>query len=299
MAETIRHIFAAAACVLAAACGNGTVSRAERALAECLEDVPARVGVYAETDDGRAIAYRADEFFPMLSTFKFPVALAVMEKMRREGTPLAQRLDVEAERLETDTYSPLRDSIPDTDFDITLDRLLYYSVSLSDNNACDILIGYAGGIDSVARYVAAAGIDGMTLKATEKDMHADIENQRLNACTPRAAVRLLAEFADGRLLAPPYSDALMRYMTETATGADKLRAGLPRDAALSHKTGSSDRTPRGVKIADNDMGIVRTPEGRRYAIAVFISDSRLDDSRNAALTARISRIVHEAFDGKE
>ena len=64
---------------------------------------------------------------------------------------------------------------------------------------------------------------------------------------------------------------------------------------MAHKTGSSDRTPQGIKIADNDIGIGFLPDGRSYIITVFIADSGLDDKANAALTAEISRIVYEAF----
>ena len=43
-----------------------------------LHDIPARVGIYAEDSDGRTLTYRADEMFPMLSTFKIPVAISVL-----------------------------------------------------------------------------------------------------------------------------------------------------------------------------------------------------------------------------
>lgn len=122
---------------------------AQRRIDSLLRDVPARVGVYAQCGD-RTIAVRADELFPMLSTFKVPVAIAAMQRMEREGTPLTQRIDITPGQLLPDTYSPMRERHPDGWVGATLDSLIAYSVSMSDNNACDILIGYAGGIDSVA-----------------------------------------------------------------------------------------------------------------------------------------------------
>ena len=135
----------------------------------------------------------------------------------------------------------------------------------------------------------------MTISATEEDMHRDIDNQRINVCSPRAAAYMLGRLANGELLTSASTEALIRHMTRTETGIDKLHAGLPQHIVMAHKTGSSDRTPQGIKIADNDIGIVFLPDGRSYIITVFIADSGLDDKANAALTAEISRIVYEAF----
>ena len=275
-----------------------TAHSLDRQLASYLNTVPAHVGVCVFTDDGTEAGYGADDMFPMLSTFKVPVALAAMDRMERLGTPLAQPVAVTAAQMHPDTYSPLRDS-RGTDFTTTLGELVAYAISMSDNNACDMLIDYAGGIDSVARFISCMGIAPMRICATEEMMHRGVEMQRANAASPRAAVGLMARLRDGELLAPPYRDTLMRRMAETATGPDKLRAGLPDGVRLAHKTGSSDRTPEGIKIADNDMGIVTLPDGRSYCIAVFVCDSPMDDAANAAVIARISRMVYDELAGEQ
>lgn len=260
-----------------------------------LHDIPARVGIYAEDSDGRTLTYRADEMFPMLSTFKIPVAISVLKRTEVTHTPLSHRIAIAAGQMRPDTYSPMLKRHPQGWFDATIDSLLSYAVSMSDNNACDILIDYAGGIKAVAKTIEQAGIYPMTISATEEDMHRDIDNQRINVCSPRAAAYMLGRLANGELLTLASTEALIRHMTRTETGIDKLHAGLPQHIVMAHKTGSSDRTPQGIKIADNDIGIVFLPDGRSYIITVFIADSGLDDKANAALTAEISRIVYEAF----
>lgn len=301
MMRNIAILVAAVTVIAATSCREGSASHittAQQRIDSLLRDLPARVGVYARSDGG-TIEYRADEKFPMLSTFKVPVAIAAMQRMERERTPLSQTIDIAPSELLPDTYSPMRERHPDGWSGATLDSLIAYAVSLSDNNACDILIEYAGGIDCVAQSVTKAGISPMTIRATEEMMHRTIDNQRINVCTPRSAVHLMERLATAKLLSEPYTDALIRHMTATSTGADKLRAGLPPHTPLAHKTGSSDRTPQGVKIADNDMGMVTMPDGHQYFIAVFVADSHLDDRQNAAITASISRIVHEAFSTRE
>ena len=87
------------------------------------------------------------------------------------------------------TYSPLRKKFPDQDFTITLRELMQYSISQSDNNACDILIEYAGGIKHINDYIHRLSIDSFNL------------SKQKTACTP--ASRLYT--ATGVLL-PLWSD---------------------------------------------------------------------------------------------
>ena len=82
-------------------------------------------------------------------------------------------------------------------------------------------------------------------------------------------------------------------MTETATGSNKLKGLLPSNTVVGHKTGSSDRNSKGVKIADNDAGVVIMPGGKKYYIAVFVTDSSETDEENAAIIAHISRMVYD------
>ncbi len=286
-----------AVAVIFTACRSGRRSL-DRQLASYIATVPARVGVFVRTSDGTEAGYGADDTFPMMSTFKVPVAIAAMRKMERCGTPLSQPVTVQAGDMPAGTYSPMRDSCGGAGITTTLGGLIAYSVSMSDNIACDLLIDYAGGVDSVARFVRQTGTAPMLITADERMMHTGIQMQRANTASPRAMVDMLERFRDGELLAPPYRDTLMRRMTETSTGPDKLRAGLPDGIRLAHKTGSSDRTDDGIKIADNDTGIVTLPDGRSYCIAVFVCDSPLDDRANAAVIARISRMVYEELAGE-
>lgn len=265
------------------------------ALAELAQQERAAVGIAVLTDSGELIRCNDRRRYPLMSVFKFHVALALFDRMEREGIPLDSLIRIEASQLLPDTYSPLRDRYGSRETLLPLRELLRYSLSLSDNNACDILIGLAGGIDSVSGYLRRIGARGCALSQTEEDMHRDIRNSRKNRSRPSATVRLLHRAFEGSLLRPDHRDFLRECLIATATGPDKLKGMLPEWCVVAHKTGSSDRTPQGIKIADNDAGVVLLPDGRRYYIAVFIRDSGESDARNAALIARIARTVYDAL----
>lgn len=266
----------------------------ERALDKALEGHAARVGVAIRTPGGELIL-RNDTLLPMMSVFKFPAALAALDRAERDATPLATLFRVGPEWLDAGTYSPLRDSLPSGGGEVTLADLLHYSVSLSDNIACDILLDYAGGPAAVDKYVRRLGIEDIHIVASERTMHLAVENQRLNAARPAAVCQLFARLLQGGLLSPGHEVLLRRMLENAATGADKLRAGLPANVRLGHKTGSSDRTPDGVWIADNDAGYVTLPDGRTYCIAVFVAESREERAANAAIIAAVSRAAYRYF----
>ena len=262
----------------------------ERGLRRAVRNVPAEVGI-AVVREGRVVAsVGGGRMLPAMSTFKFPLALAVAARLDSLGLPLSAQLEVTAGDLWPDTWSPLREAHP-TGGRFTFGELLYYTVAESDNCACDRLIREIGGIGALQRYAEALPIDGFDFRATEREMCRTTEVQRCNRATPEAMALLMDRFRHGESAADEYRDFLWRTLCRTTTGADKLRAGVPAGVTIGHKTGSSDRDAQGVKIADNDLGHVVLPGGSGYTICVFVTESSLSDGESATLIAAISRLV--------
>lgn len=263
-------------------------------LKSIIENKKATVGI-AVLYNGKVLTTVNDKAgYPMMSTFKFPLALAVLEHLDKQGLPLETELFISKSDLHPDTYSPLRETRPEGNFKMTIGKLLEYSVALSDNNACDILIEYIGGTDALQKYIRRLGIKQMRITATEDRMHKS-GKPHLNHTRPSSAVRLLEKFIQQELLSPVYQKFLENTMIATSTGSDKLKGLLPAGTVIGHKTGSSDRNNAGIKAGDNDMGFVYLPHGDHYTIAVFITDSMEDDKTNAALIARISKTVYDYY----
>ncbi len=280
---------------------SGTLIKAENGnnikyrIDTLLKEKQCTVGVAVFKDSGVFFSYNNDNHFPLLSVFKFHIALAVLKKMDREKTSLDSVIFVSSTQLKPNTYSPLRETCLHQDTFISLRELLKYSVSKSDNNACDILIEYAGGISSVNNYIASLGIKECNLVVTEDDMHQDIKNSYLNWSTPVEIVRLMSLVDSQMLFSIQYKEFLWKIMTETSTGNNKLKGLLPPTTSVGHKTGSSDRTPEGIKIADNDAGFIILPDHKKYYIAVLVMDSHETDKTNADIIAAISKIIYDSI----
>ena len=83
-------------------------------------------------------------------------------------------------------------------------------------------------------------------------------------------------------------------MTESANPADRIKGKLPAGAVVAHKTGSSARN-YDLIAATNDIGIVTLPNGRHFAIVVFVSDYKGGYERGGNLIAQIARLAWDAY----
>ena len=199
------------AALLATACGTPSPRRQlARHIDDAIATSRATVGVAILLPDGATFT-RNDRPLPLLSVFKFPVALAVLDHMERTGRRLSDSLTVGSEWLVADTYSPMRDSLPVTGGAVSLGGLLRYTVSQSDNIACDLLLDLVGGPAAVDEYLGSKGFPEITICADERDMHRDMANQRLNTARPSDISRLFERFLEGGLLSRPHT-AFLRQL---------------------------------------------------------------------------------------
>lgn len=240
----------------------------------------------------------SDEKLPMLSVFKFHIALAVLNEVDQGKLKLDQPIFIKKSDLLENTWSPIREKYPDGNIEMPLRELIKYTVAQSDNNACDILLRLIGGTETVQKYIDDKGIKNFQIKANEEEMHQSFEAMYANFTTTNEANSLLKKFFDGEILSQSSTDFLMKTMIETTTGTNKIVAQLPKGTPVAHKTGSSGKNEKGLTIAENDIGIITLPNGNHYAISVFVSDSMESEEINTKMIADISKLVFDYFSRK-
>lgn len=239
------------------------------------------------------LSIRGDRYFPMQSVFKFPVALAALQKVDNGLWRLGDSIFISRSSFPAGTWSPLRERYPAGEVYITLADLLRYTVSHSDNNGCDLLLRMLGGPAAVNEYLRTLGIADITIEKDEEQMHRDWEAQFANRTTPRAMIELLRLFEAQRLLGAETQAFLWETMAATSTGS--VRSKLPATAVVVHKTGSSGRNAAGISAATNDAGILILPDGRRLAYAVFLTQSAEPDEVNAGIIADLAQLLYNEY----
>lgn len=248
-----------------------------------------RVGVAITVlETGESVAHNGNQKFPMQSVYKLPIGMAVLAKVDRGELQLEQKVRVQtSDFVPLGQHSPIRDNHPQG-VELGVGDLLQFMVSESDGTACDVLLGLIGGPEFVTKYLRDLGINDILVANTEKELGQDESAQYRNGATPEAMVVLLQALHEGRGLSQPSRDVLLRFMTETPTGLRRIKGLLPDGTVVAHKTGTS-RTVNGLTPATNDVGLVTLPNGQHLAIAVFVSDSKADDSTREEVIAKVAR----------
>jgi beta-lactamase class A len=256
------------------------------------KDAKGTVGVCIlniETRD--TISYNGRLHLPMQSVMKFPIAITMLHDIDEGRFTIDQKIHIDKSDLKPDTYSPLRDKFPEGNIDITIRELLSYMVSLSDNNACDILLKTMGGPGPihVENYMHSFGAKQIAVKASEYQMAQGWEVQYTNWTTPFEMVRLLDIVNKPNFLSGESHAYLWKMMRETSTGPNQIKRLLPAGTIVAHKTGRSGTNDQGITAATNDVGIVTLPNGKHFAIAIFVSNSSVDLPTRESVIARMAK----------
>jgi beta-lactamase class A len=144
-------------------------------------------------EDNDTLSINGKLIAPLMSVFKFHIALATLNLVDNGKLSLTQKFFIKKEDLHEDTWSPMRDEFPNGNMYLTLDQLLRYTVSHSDNNGCDILLKLIGGTETVQTFIDKQGIKDFVIKVNEQEMRT-WENLYINTTTPLATTELLEKF---------------------------------------------------------------------------------------------------------
>lgn len=252
--------------------------------------------------------------FPQQSAFKTWVAVAVLRAVD-EGT---LRWDEPLKVTEADLefpYQPIAREVKKGKTTFTTEELVRWMVTLSDNPATDVLIRRLGGVEAVSAALKRAGVKEIKVEADERGLHehgrrlsASVAKDALpaqrdaavqkgiasspNLASPMATVRALAALQRGELLSAQSTSRLLAILEETVTGAGRLPAGLGQGWKIGHKTGTGGDVD-GATTGTNDAGLLTAPDGRVYAVAVFIAGSRRSVKERDGLSADVARAVVE------
>ena len=257
------------------------------------------VGVSIIGNNGMdTVSLNGDRRFPMQSVFKFHIALAVLSEVDKGNLSLDQKIMLRKDDLlPEDFWSPLRDENPEGG-SFTVRKLIQYSVSQSDNTACDVLISLIGTPKTVEEYFKMNDIQDIQITFNERDMQAKWDNMFENWTTPKAASETLRLFYENRnnLLSKNSYDFFWTTNKETTTGMKRIKGQLPEGTIVAHKTGwSGTNKETGITAAVNNIGIVFLPNGKYFIISVFVSESKEDFDTNEKIIADIAKAAYDFY----
>jgi beta-lactamase class A len=258
----------------------------------------ATVGVSIKSmEDKEQLNINGNLNMPMMSVFKFHIALATLNLLDQGKLTLNQNIFIKKKDLHPNTWSPIRDEFPEGNMYLTLDQLLKYTVSHSDNNGCDIILKLIGGTPIVQKFINKQGIKDFTIKVNEQQM-SSWKNLYINTTTPIATTELLESFYKGKILKKETTEYLYQLMVECSRGITWMKAGLPDGTELAHRTGISGTNDANLRVAMNDVGIVKLPNGKHFIIAVYLKNITETKEATEKIIADITKVTWDYFTKK-
>ncbi|ONI74146.1 class A beta-lactamase [Kribbella sp. ALI-6-A] len=241
----------------------------------------ARLGVYAvDTGTGREIAHNADARFPYASTFKALAAGAVLRKNKLAGMNKV----VKYSTSDLEPNSPVAEKHVATG--MTLLALSDAAVRYSDNTAANLLFAELGGPKGLEAILRELGDNVTSMVRDEPEMSDwDPKNPR-DTSTPRAFAKNLRAMVLGDALAKPERDQLITWLKTNTTGAELIRAGVPKSWVVGDKTGTA-----GTYGGRNDIAVIWPPGRSPIVVAVFSNRRAPEAEPDNRLVAEAAKVV--------
>lgn len=254
-----------------------------------------RLGVaIVDTTTSLHAGLRADERFPMCSTFKLLAAGAVLTRVDR-GVESLQRRVVFAER-ELVSYSPatqLHTRERTGDAGMSIGELCKAALTLSDNTAANLLLASLGGPAALTAFARGIG-DGITrLDRNEPTLNEATPGDPRDTTTPNAMLGNLRELALGERLSRGSRAQLLAWLAANETGGARLRAKLPNDWGVGDKTGTGEHGTA------NDIAILWPPGRGPVLVAVYLTETSGEAARQNAAIAQVGALVVESTRASE
>jgi beta-lactamase class A len=260
---------------------------ANKRLARIEEREGGRLGVAViDTETGSTLEHRADERFPMCSTFKLLAAAAALK-----------RFDDGAERLDrVIAYGPsdLLEYAPITKAHVaeggmTLADLCAAAIDWSDNTAANLVLQAIGGPAGFTQFARSLGDSATRLDRNEPGLNAATPGDDRDTTSPRAMAEDMRQVLLGDLLSDASRRQLEAWLIDDKVGDKRLRAGLPLAWRIGDKTGSGDHGTA------NTIAIIWPPERAPIIATVYYTESSAPMDVRNAIHQEIGALIAETF----
>ncbi|MBC8122058.1 MAG: class A beta-lactamase [Gemmatimonadaceae bacterium] len=296
----------------------------QQQLAGIASKLQGRAGVAVlHIESGRKVVLNGNDRFPMASVYKFPIAIAVLDRVDRGEIRLDERLTVRASDLRPASQLAERPDVVGSS--VPVRELLELMLQTSDNTASDLLLKRAGGPQAASEQLQRLGVRDIRIDRPELELIADSSGvERLppepeltlakfeqlldtvpaskreaavrayaqdprDTATPEAMLQLLVRVQQRQVLKPESNQLLLDIMEGCKTGAKRIRGRLPATARVAHKTGTNGGSA-------NDAGIITLPGNRGHlAVVVFVDAATASLKERERVIAEVAGTTYDFF----
>jgi beta-lactamase class A len=274
-----------------------------------------------DVETGTVTDWRGGLFYPQQSVSKFWVAITALQAVDAGRLDPNQRVTLHREDL-TLFHQPVAADIGPNGYTTTIDNFMFRALTTSDNTCNDVVLRSAGGPAAVRAMLDRNHIEGVRFGPGERIMQSQIAGMQwqsafavgngfyaarasvpadrrreafdryiadpVDGATPLGATDGLARLQRGELLSPRSTARLLSILSQVRTGPQRLSGGLAPGWRIAHKTGTG-QVLGAVQAGYNDIGLLTSPDGHHYAVAVMIGRTSVPLPTRMALMQDVVR----------
>ncbi len=266
---------------------SGSDDTVTKAILDVEQRLNARLGVVLhDLASGRIWAHKADQRFPMCSTFKALAAAAVLARVDRGDETLARRVVIQPSDLVT--YSPVTKEHVGGD-GMPIGEICAAAIATSDNTAGNLMLKAIGGPQGLTAFLRSIGDTTSRLDRWETELNEAKPGDPRDTTTPAALTATMQALALGTVLTAKSRDILVGWLLGNKVGDTKVRAGVPKDWRVGDKTGA------GEFGTNNDTGIIWPPNRKPVLFTFLMTETAAPVADKNAGMAEMARALVAAL----
>jgi beta-lactamase class A len=268
---------------------SGSDDRVTKAILDVEQRLKARLGVVLhDLESGRSWTHKADERFPMCSTFKALAGAAILARVDRGEENLARRVVFQASDLVT--YSPVTKEHVGGE-GMPMGEICAAAITTSDNTAGNLMLKALGGPEGLTRFLRSIGDSTSRLDRWETELNEAKPGDPRDTTTPAALIATMQALALGTVLSAKSREQFAAWLVANKTGDAKVRAGVPKDWRVGDKTGA------GEFGTNNDTGIIWAPKRKPVLFTFLMTETSASVADKNAGMADIARALVAVLGG--
>ncbi|MEP1422259.1 MAG: class A beta-lactamase [Erythrobacter sp.] len=245
---------------------------------------------FVDVTSGQSIGINRDMRFGHCSSFKLSLAAKILQ---RDATG-EDSADRQVRWSESDLMFVSPFTTRKLSDGATLRELAEATQKYSDNAAANILLREIGGPGALTAFWRALGDDVSRLDRNEPSLNNVPPIEIRDTTSPASMARTVTKLIYGDALPEEQRALLRQWMTDTPTGLDRVRKGLPGNWQAGDKTGTGLAPGTGGIYID--IGFAKPPECGPITYAVYYrppgTDNTYDKSHEEPL-ARAGEVLSE------
>src|SRR5213076_3365780 len=203
-------------------------ANAQRDAADQIAAIEARLGgrigvAGLDTSSGKRIDYRAEERFPLCSTFKFLAAAAVLKRVDEKKDKLDRFVSYDAKDILE--YAPVTKAHLGNG-GMTLDALCAAAIEQSDNTGGNLLLEAIGGPVGLTNFARDLGDNMTRLDRKELELNSAGPGDERDTTTPASMLAEMHQLLLENGLSASSRQQLEAWLRANETGSAMIRAGV-------------------------------------------------------------------------